>query len=145
MTDLPRKIRYKLCVYHGYDDVQLFDLHNDPNETMDLGRDPDLAGVRETMLAEVGRQWDGEWIARRVRLRAEENELLFRRGGACHPAESERWEKRASLHPLLPSFTPLPQGQCWSNHLYGRALARQAGGATTAQMSLLQEAVVMPR
>lgn len=86
-----RQGRFKLCVYHGYDDVQLFDLAEDPQEHTDLGKDPEYEGVRERMLREITRDWDGEMVECKVRQQDGARRLLFRQGGLCTPAVSERW------------------------------------------------------
>src|SRR5690606_26677138 len=38
--------RYKLCVYHGADLGELYDLQQDPHEINDLWNDPDFAQLR---------------------------------------------------------------------------------------------------
>ena len=62
-----REGRWKLCLYHGYDEPQLFDLVADPDETRDLGRAPEHAAVRERLLALATDGWNGQaaenWVA----------------------------------------------------------------------------------
>jgi choline-sulfatase len=61
-----REGRWKLAVYHGFAQPQLFDLVNDPGETRDLGGDPAHAAVRTRLEARVRADWDGEWVERNV-------------------------------------------------------------------------------
>ncbi|HSV46567.1 MAG TPA: alkaline phosphatase family protein [Ramlibacter sp.] len=56
-----RTERWKFIHYEGLP-AQLFDLHNDPNELVDLGRDPQCAQVREQLQGAMF-----EWLRRRRR------------------------------------------------------------------------------
>lgn len=79
---------WKLCAYHGYDQVQLFNLDQDPGETCDRGTDPACAAVRATLFAELRREWAPAAIERRLQRTDAERALLSR----CRTAAtSERW------------------------------------------------------
>ena len=82
---------WKLCVYHGYEQVQLFDVDHDPGETRDLGRESACAEARDALREAVTRDWDGAIVEQRLRCREAEGELLARSRAAAGPASSECW------------------------------------------------------
>ena len=86
-----RRGKWKLNLYHGYDDVQLFDLESDPDELNDLGRDPAYAETRERLRAEAETGWCGDWIERRSPLRVTESRIGMRWIASDRTRESERW------------------------------------------------------
>jgi len=49
--------RWKLNVYDGYEQPQLFDMNADPEEMNDLGADPACAAVRRELMARVMDGW----------------------------------------------------------------------------------------
>lgn len=55
-----RKGQYKLVVYQGYDQPQLFDLDADPAECRDLAGDPQYASVIQALGQELAASWDGQ-------------------------------------------------------------------------------------
>jgi arylsulfatase len=46
-----RDARYKLVVYHGSDEGELFDLVEDPDEFVNLWREPSARELRHALLA----------------------------------------------------------------------------------------------
>jgi uncharacterized sulfatase len=44
--------RYKITVYRGWDDGELFDLREDPGETKNLWAEPDAAEIKSKLLLE---------------------------------------------------------------------------------------------
>jgi choline-sulfatase len=68
--------RWKLLHHSGYDEVQLFDLHDDPDELCDLGVDPARADVRGTLLAMLMERWEPEIVQRTVATNAAHLELF---------------------------------------------------------------------
>lgn len=73
--------RYKLVHCLGFDDM-LFDLHNDPGELIDLGRDPGYQAVRQQLRGQL-LDWSARLRNRRAVSRDMENEMngLSRRQG----------------------------------------------------------------
>ena len=61
---------WKLNSYHGYDEPQLFNLAEDPEEFEDRAGDPDCAEVREALLARIREGWDGDAIGPELQRRA---------------------------------------------------------------------------
>lgn len=60
-----RRGRHKIVVSDAYP-PQLYDLHADPGETVDLIADPDLAHVRDELLSLVRQAWDLPALHRQV-------------------------------------------------------------------------------
>jgi choline-sulfatase len=53
-----RHRQYKLVVYAGYEDCQLFDLEKDPRELQDLSADPSLQPLVQRMRSALAQVWD---------------------------------------------------------------------------------------
>jgi len=83
--------RWKLCMWDGWERVQLFDLEEDPHETCDLGAAPEFAEVRRDLTARLRREWDPENVRTRHALRMAEQDLVFRTGTPQGRVISERW------------------------------------------------------
>lgn len=90
--------RYKLNVYHGYEDCQLFDLQADPRETHDLGCDPAYADIRQELLNRAMDGWDGDNVQRRCALRTAELGVTQRWRSHGGVASSEIWEMVAGCN-----------------------------------------------
>lgn len=73
-----RKGRYKYHYYVGYR-PELYDLENDPEETVDLASDPDHEGVLAEMEALLRKRLDPEEVDRRAK--ADQDRLIERHGG----------------------------------------------------------------
>jgi len=71
-----RQGKWKLNLYHGYDQPQLFDLEGDPEEFRDRAGDPACAGIREELLARVREGWDGDAVEGTLARRDETRPLL---------------------------------------------------------------------
>ncbi|NOY80928.1 MAG: sulfatase-like hydrolase/transferase [Kiritimatiellaeota bacterium] len=82
---------WKLCVYAGFERVQLFNLENDPEERNDLGLDPDFEDVRRRLLAHLTRDWGPECVSEQHARRMAEQELVCRSGAPRKGQISERW------------------------------------------------------
>jgi len=89
-----RKGRYKYHYYVGYR-PELYDLENDPEETVDLASDPDHEGVLAEMEALLRKRLDPEEVDRRAK--ADQDSLIERHGGP---------EKALSVG--APGATPVP-------------------------------------
>lgn len=97
-----RSGRYKLNVYHGYDDCQLFDMQTDPGEVHDLARDPAHADIRQELLDRATDGWDGDVIERRCALRSAELNLTQRWRSHAGATSSEIWDMPAGCNARQP-------------------------------------------
>lgn len=86
-----RRDRHKLIYYHGYQDVQLFDLEAYPGEQRDLGREPATLALREELLACLLEGWDPAQIAREMRAQGEDERYLGRWGRAVGMGPLDIW------------------------------------------------------
>lgn len=82
---------WKLNVYHGYEDPQLFHLPSDPQEVHDLGRHPEHQVIREVLFAQVCRGWCGQQVEDRLSRRQVGREVVRRWQARVGTGESERW------------------------------------------------------
>jgi len=57
-----KKGPWKLIHHTGYDDVQLFNIQDDPKEKNDLGKDTSYCMIREELHKEVMRYWDDSQV-----------------------------------------------------------------------------------
>lgn len=89
-----RKGRYKYHYYVGHG-PELFDLENDPEESVDLAVDPSYAGVLVEMEAHLREQLDPEAVDRRAK--ADQRRLIERHGGP-----------EMALRVGAPGATPVP-------------------------------------
>ena len=69
---------FKLNYYHGYEEVELFDLEADPEENHDLRNDPAYRSVREGLLARLRRDADPEKALEAGARMPQRNEELYR-------------------------------------------------------------------
>ena len=86
-----RDHRWKLCWYHGYR-PQLFDLLEDPDETIDLAEDPRFAAVRDRLSQQLLADWDPERICLRMAQRRRDKDLLAAWANSTKPANQYLWE-----------------------------------------------------
>jgi len=91
--------RFKLIYYHGYE-PQLFDLEDDPREQHDLARSRRHQAVREQLLRQLLADWDPEAIARRMRERRREKDVLASWAGATRPPDQHRWPMTPDMNRL---------------------------------------------
>jgi len=71
-----RQGAWKLNYYHGCDTPQLFNLEDDPDETIDRGSDATCSGVREELMEIVGKHWSGDEVERAMNKKMRHRELL---------------------------------------------------------------------
>ena len=86
-----RRGPWKLVVYHGYHEPQLFNLNEDPEENVDRARDPACAGIRAELWARVHEGWNPEEIIRRVRIRKRDDAILVAWARAVKPPSTDLW------------------------------------------------------
>jgi choline-sulfatase len=80
----------KLVLYHGYP-CQLFNLRDDPDELVDLADDPAYAETIESMRLKVLNGWDPEAIAKIIKSRAADMDLLKSWAAKVEPEDPIRW------------------------------------------------------
>ena len=81
---------WKLIYAHGYP-VQLYDLAADPHERRNLGAVAEHGAVRERLLARVLDGWDPDHVARRIRERRREKDVLDAWARSVRPDDDYRW------------------------------------------------------
>lgn len=86
-----RRGPWKLTVYHGYDEPQLFNLQEDPEEMHDRARDPACIQFRNELWARVHEGWDPEEIVRRTTIRRRDDALLVAWARAVQPPSVDLW------------------------------------------------------
>ena len=94
-----RQGRHKLIYYHG-EPPQLFDLDSDPHERRDLSGDPAHAEVREKLLARVLDGWNPDFIARRIRERRMDKNIIDQWARVVGPHDEFRWHLEPALNKL---------------------------------------------
>lgn len=96
-----RRGPWKLIYYDGYP-CQLFNLEEDPHETVDRSRDESCKETVAALTAEVLEGWDPELIATQMaRLRAD-GAILTKWANNTAPADSIRWNLRTEMNFLDP-------------------------------------------
>jgi len=96
-----RRGPWKLIYYHGYP-CQLFNLEEDPRETVDRSQDKSCKETVAALTAEVLEGWDPELIAAQMaRLRAD-GAILQKWASNTGPADSIRWNLRTETNYLDP-------------------------------------------
>ncbi|MDE2841506.1 MAG: sulfatase-like hydrolase/transferase, partial [Chloroflexota bacterium] len=85
-----RRGPWKLNYYQG-EPTQLFNLVNDPHETTDLAGDPQYRHIQEQLLPEVHVDWNPDRIARRLKQKAADLELMTQWTRHVRPPEPYHW------------------------------------------------------
>ena len=91
-----RRQQWKLCYYHGHP-PQLFNLRDDPDEQHDLGRDPAYVNIRESLIDEVLKDWDPEWVRHAIEQRRREHELICQWVQKTRPPEQFLWPRTPEM------------------------------------------------
>jgi len=92
-----RKGPWKLILYHGYSDPQLFHLERDPKELQDLGQAPEFSGVREELLGLLLEDWTPSKVLEAVKRVELDRECLVAWGKTVQPADPDHWVSPKSL------------------------------------------------
>lgn len=87
-----RRGPWKLNHYHGYDEPQLFNVADDPEEFEDRADDPACAEVKAELLARALKGWDGTAIEPRVQRRAAGRQVLRQWAGVVEHDLSDFWQ-----------------------------------------------------
>ncbi|MBM4046926.1 MAG: sulfatase [Planctomycetes bacterium] len=96
---LHRMIRlgdWKLNYYHGQE-PQLFNLAEDPHERRDRGQDPSCREVRETLTRRVLEGWDPDAIARKLKAKHADLQVLKAWARQTNPPDQFRWNLRPEM------------------------------------------------
>ena len=88
---------WKLVYYHGFDDPQLFNLAEDPNELTDRANDPGCSSVRNELMDRVLDRWDPDHIAERMRVLKREQDLMVQWARNVDPPDTLRWDLRPEM------------------------------------------------
>ena len=92
---------WKIILHHGYDQPQLFNLVEDPEEMNDRRDDPACAAVRERLLRRVRDGWDGQRIGERHRAVQATRQAAFEKAKA-HATPTSRFLGHAARRECLP-------------------------------------------
>lgn len=90
-----RSGRYKYVFHLGQPD-QLFDLHDDPDETRDLADDPAFGALCQQMRARLLADWDPDDVLRRMHQNVADQSILATWAQAVEPPELIRWNMTSS-------------------------------------------------
>jgi len=82
---------WKLVHFHGYDEPQLFNIEEDPDEIHDRARDPASASVRDELHARVREGWSGQRVVDAMALLRERTRVLKAWSQAVRPPDPDHW------------------------------------------------------
>jgi choline-sulfatase len=91
-----RRGPWKLNYYHGYP-CQLFNLEEDPRETMDRATDPACLTIIEDLKAELFNGWDPQQVAERMIALRQDRDILAAWGKHVQPPDSIRWNLKPEM------------------------------------------------
>ena len=94
-----RSGRWKFVDHTGYRQ-QLFDLRDDPDELRDLAQKSGPRIRTAQLLARVREEWDAQAIARRMRTRRQEKDLIAAWVRNTRPENTQLWELRPEQNAL---------------------------------------------
>ena len=106
-----RSGRWKLMCYSGFDSCLLFDLVDDPGETVDRASDPDCAAVVAALLGKIRARWSAQAMVRG----AAAAQVRYARMARRRPARAEGTAERARRSDNVFDFEQLP----WADELRG--------------------------
>lgn len=87
---------WKLNYYHGQQ-PQLFNLRQDPEELCDRAQDPACRSIRDELTAIVLDGWDPDAVARRLREKRADLDILRQWARHTRPQENHRWPLRPEM------------------------------------------------
>jgi hypothetical protein len=91
-----RRGPWKLNYYHGYP-CQLFNLEEDPRETMDRATDPACLPIIEDLKAELFNGWAPQQVAERMIDLRQDRDILAAWGKHVQPPDSIRWNLKPEM------------------------------------------------
>ena len=94
-----RQDDWKLVYYHGLP-PQLFNLADDPGETVDRGQDPACQAIRQALLARLLDEWDPMAIAYKMATKRADNHVLKAWAQQTQPPDQYRWALRPEMNYL---------------------------------------------
>ena len=95
-TRMIRRGPWKYCYYHGHE-PQLFNLEEDPDELNDLAGDPAHADLRDSLRAEVLKDWDPDWVSEAIQRRKAEHDLYREWVRQTNPPEQFVWPRTPEM------------------------------------------------
>ena len=93
---------WKLNYYHGYQ-PQLFNLEEDPFETLDRNNDPACKGIKSELLDRLLDDWDPDLIRQRMHILKEEQIISEDWASNTTPQDELRWELDPEMDQLIES------------------------------------------
>ncbi len=94
-----RRDDWKLIYYHGQE-PQLFNLADDPKETINLAEDPAYQEIRQDLTDQVLDGWDPEKIKARMADMRVDNQILTAWAQQTLPEDTIRWELKPEMNYL---------------------------------------------
>ena len=92
-----RREEWKYIYYHEQP-PQLFNLREDPDELIDRSSDPGCGPVLEELHGEALREWDPEWVRRKMEQKRAEEPILQAWARHTQPKERYRWDLRGDMN-----------------------------------------------
>jgi len=83
---------WKIIAHHGYDQPQLFNLDEDPQEMNDRRDDPSCAAVRDGLLRRVREGWDSERTVKAIAQIKERQQAAFKKAKAYATPTPDYWD-----------------------------------------------------
>jgi len=84
---------YKLIYYHTYNNIQLFDLKNDPYELRDLSKEQKYREIKDELLHRILNNWNPDFIFSDMKKKMDELNFLTRWGREVGMGKLELWEQ----------------------------------------------------
>ncbi len=88
---MARDDRYKLTLHAGYDDPQLFDMQEDPDEDHDLGTDPAHKQVVERLSSHLQPIWNPQEALKKLDRHKKHYDMVRRFANIVKPEPLEEW------------------------------------------------------
>ncbi len=96
-----RSGHWKLSVYDSEPPL-LFDLATDPNECVDRANDPACAAILADLMQRLLQGWDPETIAKQMRVRRADKDILAAWASRVQPAGNLIWQFNEDTNRLIP-------------------------------------------
>ena len=92
-----RREEWKCIYYHGQPS-QLFNLREDPDELVDRSADPGCRSILRELRSELLREWDPEWVRRKMEQKRADEPILQAWAHHTAPEERYRWPMLAEMN-----------------------------------------------
>lgn len=94
-----RRDAWKLVYYHEYE-PQLFNLVEDPEETVNRAEDPTCQEIRQALTEQVLNGWDPEEIKAKMAAKRADSQILGAWAQKTQPPDTIRWELKPEMNYL---------------------------------------------